>query len=442
MPKIGFISVGHPDYISDTSAILKYKAIESMEKIGVQVVSAEKTAADSQSARLFANKLIKQDLDGVVLFLETWMECPVAMSAIREIEHLPFALWGTPMFNNNGQSVSTGSFVSFAMFKGSLDRLEYSYAAILGQPSQKSVIEKIKAFAIAAEAYSRMKITSIGLVGYTSMSIYPGTFDHLLMRKAIGPEIVQMDTYTLLNKMGDISDSECADTIQYLKSTAKIRNDVTNENLITVSKMYLALKKICDLKHLSAINVKCQYELSKEFGMTACVPLSVLAENGVVASCEGDILVTVSMLMLSYLSKSITAYADIININEDNTIKLSPCGFIPYSLGDKDKREIRKFMPNVGFKGIQNSFVYKPGKVTLLRLVEDRFDYHIIYTVGTGLPTELRQGYMPALDVDIGDKTQEFIEHLAGQHYAFCYGDFSAELNQLAKIMKIKCIRI
>jgi hypothetical protein len=74
--------------------------------------------------------------------------------------------------------------------------------------------------------------------------------------------------------------------------------------------------------------------------------------------------------------------------------------------------------------------------------VEDRFDYHIIYTVGTGLPTELRQGYMPALDVDIGDKTQEFIEHLAGQHYAFCYGDFSAELNQLAKIMKIKCIRI
>jgi L-fucose isomerase-like protein len=176
--------------------------------------------------------------------------------------------------------------------------------------------------------------------------------------------------------------------------------------------------------------------------MTACVPLSVLAENGVVASCEGDILVTVSMLMLNYLSKSITAYADIININEDNTIKLSPCGFIPYSLGDKDKREIRKFMPNVGFKGIQNSFVYKPGKVTLLRLVEDRFDYHIIYTVGTGLPTELRQGYMPALDVDIGDKTQEFIEHLAGQHYAFCYGDFSAELNQLAKIMKIKCIRI
>ncbi len=442
MPRIGFISVGHPDYINDTSALLKSSAATSMEQNGIQVIPAQKTALDSQSARLFAKQLLKQDVEGVVLFLETWIECPVAMSVIREIEHLPFALWGTPMFNGNGKSVSTGSFVSFAMFKGSLDRLEYNYEAILGLPSQKNTIEHIKAFSIAAEAYSRMKITSIGLVGYTSMSIYPGTFDHLLMRKAIGPEVVQMDTYSLLNKMDEISDSECDEVIAYLKSIARIRSDVTNGNLITVSKMYLALKKICETKQLSAVNVKCQYELSKEFGMTACVPLSILAENGIVSSCEGDILVTVSMLMLHYLSKSITAYADVININSDDTIKLSPCGFIPYSFGDEDKREIRKFMPNVGFKGIQNSFVYKPGKVTLLRLVEDRFSYHIIYTVGTGLPTELRQGYMPALDVDIQGKTEDFIANLAGQHYAFCYGDFSSELTKLAKIMKIKCIRI
>ncbi len=442
MPRIGFISVGHPDYINDTSALLKSSAATSMEQNGIQVIPAQKTALDSQSARLFAKQLLKQDVEGVVLFLETWIECPVAMSVIREIEHLPFALWGTPMFNDNGKSVSTGSFVSFAMFKGSLDRLEYNYEAILGLPSQKNTIEHIKAFSIAAEAYSRMKITSIGLVGYTSMSIYPGTFDHLLMRKAIGPEVVQMDTYSLLNKMDEISDSECDEVIAYLKSIARIRSDVTNGNLITVSKMYLALKKICETKQLSAVNVKCQYELSKEFGMTACVPLSILAENGIVSSCEGDILVTVSMLMLHYLSKSITAYADVININSDDTIKLSPCGFIPYSFGDEDKREIRKFMPNVGFKGIQNSFVYKPGKVTLLRLVEDRFSYHIIYTVGTGLPTELRQGYMPALDVDIQGKTEDFIANLAGQHYAFCYGDFSSELTKLAKIMKIKCIRI
>ena len=442
MPKIGFISVGHPDYINDTSALLKSSAATSMEQNGIQVIPAQKTALDSQSARLFAKQLLKQDVEGVVLFLETWIECPVAMSVIREIEHLPFALWGTPMFNDNGKSVSTGSFVSFAMFKGSLDRLEYNYEAILGLPSPKNTIEHIKAFSIAAEAYSRMKITSIGLVGYTSMSIYPGTFDHLLMRKAIGPEVVQMDTYSLLNKMDEISDSECDEVIAYLKSIARIRSDVTNGNLITVSKMYLALKKICETKQLSAVNVKCQYELSKEFGMTACVPLSILAENGIVSSCEGDILVTVSMLMLHYLSKSITAYADVININSNDTIKLSPCGFIPYSFGDEDKREIRKFMPNVGFKGIQNSFVYKPGKVTLLRLVEDRFSYHIIYTVGTGLPTELRQGYMPALDVDIQGKTEDFIANLAGQHYAFCYGDFSSELTKLAKIMKIKCIRI
>ena len=442
MPKIGFIAIGHPDYISEASSMLTNQAVDRMKKSGIQIFEAKETATDSQNARFLSKQLVKQDLDGVILFLATWMECPVAMSVIREIEHLPFALWGTPMFENNGLMDSTGSFVSFAMFKGSLDRLEYSYKSILGLPTDDLIINEAETFCIAAEAYSQLKTSAIGLVGYTSMSIYPGTFDHLLMRKAIGPEIVQMDTYTLLNKMDEINENECGEIISYLKSVAKIRNDVTDDNLLTVSKMYLALKKICGFKHLAAVNVKCQYELSKEFGMTACVPLSILAENGIVASCEGDMLVTVSMLILNYLSDSITAYADIININNDNTIKLSPCGFIPYSFGEDGKREIRKFMPNVGFKGIQNSFVYKPGEVTLLRLVEDKFDYHFIYTVGTGLPTELRQGYMPALDVDINGKTESLVDHFAGQHYAFCYGDLSKEINQLAEIMKIECIRI
>jgi L-fucose isomerase-like protein len=231
--------------------------------------------------------------------------------------------------------------------------------------------------------------------------------------------------------------------IRYLEKTAKIRPDVSREDLLTVSKMYLALQKLCEEKDFEAINVKCQYELSKEFGMVACVPLSILAENSIVAACEGDILVTVSMLILHYLSGSITAYADVININEEGTIKLSPCGFIPYSLGEgsKSHKEIRNFMPGAGFKGIQNSFVFKTGKVTILRLVEDIGNYHIIYTTGEGLPTELRQGCMPALDIRIDGSIEKMIDNFAGQHYALCYGDLSKEIEEISRILGIECIR-
>jgi len=64
---------------------------------------------------------------------------------------------------------------------------------------------------------------------------------------------------------------------------------------------------------LDSINVKCQYEFSKEYGMVMCVSLSMLAEHGIISSCEGDMLNTVSMIILNYLSKNIVTYGDVIH---------------------------------------------------------------------------------------------------------------------------------
>ncbi len=442
MITLGFIPIGHNDYINDNAKNLTEQAVRCLKYNNIQVIWNGEIVNDSINARKMAKDVLRSDVDGIILFMATWMECPVAMSALREFEHLPFALWGTPMFKKEGRWESTGSFVSFAMFKGSLDRLGYMYKSVCGLPEDNVTVQEVCVFAKAANTYQKLKRSSIGLIGYTSMSIYPGTFDHLLMRKIIGPEIEHIDNYTLINMMKNIKDEDCNETISKLKSLARIRNDVSKEDLLTVSKMYLALMKICTVKDLEAINVKCQYELSKEFGMTACVPLSLLSENKIVAACEGDIPVTVSMLMLHRLSASITAYADFININDNTTVKLSPCGFIPYSMGYEEDREIRSFMPGVGFKGIQNSFVYKTGCVTLLRLVEDIGDYHFVYGIGEGLPTELRQGYMPALDIKIKGDVMDFIRLSGGQHYAMCYGDLTSEIEQLAKIMRIKCLKI
>ena len=201
MSKIGFICIGHEDYVSKSSDDMAKRAVKELRNKGLEVVWKNATAVDSNSARQLARSILKEDVESIIIFMATWMECPVAMSVVREIEHLPFALWGTPMFENNGDMESTGSFVSFAMFKGSLDRLEYRFKSLLGSPDDEETIQVAFEFCNAASAYENLKRTSIGLVGYTSMSIYPGTFDHLLMRKIIGPEIVQMDTYTVIEHM-------------------------------------------------------------------------------------------------------------------------------------------------------------------------------------------------------------------------------------------------
>jgi len=54
-----------------------------------------------------------------------------------------------------------------------------------------------------------------------------------------------------------------------------------------------------------------------------------------------------------------------------------PCD--EFNMENEDERQIRKFLSGFGFNGVQNSFVLKLGKVTVMRLVEDRCDYHIVY---------------------------------------------------------------
>jgi L-fucose isomerase-like protein len=192
-------------------------------------------------------------------------------------------------------------------------------------------------------------------------------------------------------------------------------------------------------KDLDAINIKCQYEFSKEYGMTACVPLSLAASGSFVSSCEGDIPCTVSMLMLNFLSGQTVTYGDAIH-HSGGVLKISPCGFLPYDLAGSPCA-VRGFPEGIGFTGLLNSFVMKPGKVTFLRLVEDVGTYHILYGTGTGLSSsKLRGGYMPSLDVALDGDMDTLIKNYSGQHFALCYGDLSSEIEALARILKIQTV--
>ena len=260
---IGFVNICHGDYISESATGIADIAVKGLEKKGIGIYQIKQPVIDSVSAEKAGKELLKNEVEGVILFLGTWMECSVAMSVVREIEHLPMCLWGFPMFMENGKLSSTGSYVSFAMFKGTMDRVGYKYKAVLGLPDDACVLEEVRCFSIAASCAERLKRTRIGLVGYTSMSIYPGTFDHVFLRVKIGPEVEQIDSYSLINEAEKLDEAECYDVINYLEGIANIRDDVTKDDLFKVSKLYTALKKLTLKRNLKGINVKYEYDFLK-----------------------------------------------------------------------------------------------------------------------------------------------------------------------------------
>lgn len=440
MGKIGFINICHGDYVNASALGMAERAVQALREAGADVL-AEGPAMDVRGAERAARLLVRSEVDGVILFLGTWMECPVAMAALREVEHLPLCLWGFPMFTENGSLNSTGSYVSFAMFKGTMERAGYRCKYVLGMPGDPETTAAAADFCTAAACAARLKRTRIGLVGYTSMGIYPGTFDHVFLRVKIGPEVEQMDSYTLINMAQAAAPEDVAEAAERLGRRAAFAPDVTAGDLEKVARLAAALLQFARQKDLQGVNVKCQYEFSKEYGMVMCVPLSVFADFGFVSSCEGDMMNTVSMTALRYLAGADVAYGDVIH-HGDGVVKLSSCGFMPFGMGGDCDRTVRRFMPHPGFRGIQNSFSPRPGRVTVLRLVEDRCDYHFLCMTGEGLQTELRQGYMPALDVRPDGGVEPFVEQYAGQHFAFCYGDYTGPIKDLARILGIGFVKV
>jgi len=437
MGKIAFVRMSHRDYISDVSISKGNEAADTLKKTNIDIICNSEPIVDPVEARDYGYKICSENVDAVIIFFETWVEPSVVMAFLLEVKHLPVALWGIPMFEHNGKLESTGSFVGLTAFSGSLKRLRIKHEYIYGLPGEDKTLIDIRNFLNASSTIKRLRATRLGLVGYSAMSIYPGTFDHLLLRGIIGPEVIQLDTYSLINIADKAEKSQYIEFLEKVKKKAKISNDLTDEILEKEGRLYFAINQLVKKHNLDSINIKCQYELSQEYGCIPCPALSLIAEEGIVAGCEGDILTTVSQVILKYLSNQTITYGDILDVKNGEAL-FSSCGFAPYSLAqDSEKVEIRD-INTPGFSGPISSMILKKGKITYMRVNEDQDGFVMNFGTGEGLDTELRQGRFPALKFKINGNEKDFIKSLYCQHYAICYGDYIAELTGLCNFMNIK----
>jgi len=436
MAKIAFIRIAHRDYQTDMSREKGAEAYNNIKQKGIEYFTNKEPLVDPVSARKFASQVMAENVDGVLLFFDTWAEPSVAMSIVLELKCFPLAIWGTPMFEYRGRFESTGSFVAIAVFSGALKRLGIDHEYIHGAVDDKSATGEAKRFAAVAGTVKALRATRIGLVGYAAMSIYSGTFDHLKLRGIIGPEVLQIDTYSLIKL------AEAADEKQYrqfetrVKKCAVIGKDVKPGHMEKEGRLYYGIRELAKKHELDAINVKCQYELSQDWGCIACPALSLTADEGLISGCEGDALTTTSQVILNYLSGQSIPYGDILNV-QDGEALFSACGFAPYSTAQDPSQVELHDIGHAGFNGPVVSLVMKKGKVTYMRLNETDCGYVMGFGTGEGLDTELRQGRFPALKFRINGSQDNFIRSLHSQHYALCWGDYTGHLKQLCKYLKI-----
>lgn len=164
----------------------------------------------------------------------------------------------------------------------------------------------------------------------------------------------------------------------YSDFSQKIEDDVftkdsyPKEEITKAEKLYLALNQIVRKYHLDGFTIRC-FDLLSSLKTTACLALSKFNDQGIIASCEGDIPSLITMFLVKKLLSKTSFQANPARIDvKNNTILLTHCT-IPLSLCSSFSLNSH-FESNIGV-GIHGEV--KTGDITMLRINSALNEYFI-----------------------------------------------------------------
>jgi len=183
----------------------------------------------------------------------------------------------------------------------------------------------------------------------------------------------------------DIADKDINSELGRIKSTCRISR-VGEDKIIDSIKMYLAIKKICKENSYSAVAFSCWPKLMPLKEMTGCLVNSLLNSAGIVAGCEADVLGTIAMLILRFMTGKVVAIMDLPKFDEnDESLMLWHCGSAPIEMANKrgtvcEKHYFADYAESLKNCGPITDLIFKEGDVTVFRIVKE--SGHFYYFTG------------------------------------------------------------
>lgn len=441
-PRALIIPFSYPEYPEEV--VDKYISLskDMLKRIGIDFVSTDKVVGYSDVVKV-VSQARAENFDFIITNIISWVESQNVIGVLNHFKSEKICLWALTTYKEDGEIVTLGGIPAAAILREAMEESGYSFKFIYGMPDSKEVENEILNFSYTSYTISRMKDLRVGLFGYYSMGMYTGGFDHIKVKNKLGPEIIHLDQYLIIKYTDEVKKEEIEEIRNKANNKWKILDTVNDEVLDKTLKMYIALKKLKDEYKFDAITVKCQYELSRVYKIAPCIPLSLIAEE-VPTSCEGDIPLILSQIILYYISgNEVTSYGDVHDII-GNGIIIGACGFAPFSKLVDEKPKIDKH--TALYEGLLTTSSYIEGEVTLNRIAtyKDCYKMHIVTGDSVKNPPfhEIGTPTYPCMQVNLDGNVKKFMQEVMSQHYAIIYGNYKDRLLDYCRLMGIKIVEV
>ena len=306
-------------------------------------------------------------------------------------------------------------------------RLDYEglYAELFTEKN----MEYLRDFVNAAKAVHKVKSSKLLLVGEPSPWLIYSSLSIEEFKKILGLSIDVIPVEELIREYRKITDGDVENELLKLKDVEVVepsRGDIVNS-----VKLYVALRNLIRKYSADFVSIRC-FDLL-EHKVTACLPLSILNDEGIIVGCEGDVPATLTMALMYHVSGKPVFMGNVVWVEEDKVF-FAHCTTPTRIMARFRLRSHFESELGVAVEGYPRA----DEEVTFARI--DLVKRVLRVGVGRIVNSSPISGNVCRTQIQVRTQGNPFklIEEPIGNHYVLALGNVVGCLKYIAKLLKLR----
>ena len=306
-------------------------------------------------------------------------------------------------------------------------RLDYEglYAELYTEKNLKYLEDFVK----AAKAVHKVRGSKLLLVGEPSPWLIYSSLGIEEFKKMLGLSIDVIPVEELIREYHRVTDGDVEKELLKLKDVEVV--ELSEEDVMNSVRLYVALRNLVRKYSTDFVSIRC-FDLL-EHKVTACLPLSILNDEGIIAGCEGDVPATLTMALMYHISGKPVFMGNVVWVEEDKVF---------FAHCTTPTRIMARFKLRSHFEsglGVAVEGYPRVGeKATFARI--DPVERVLRTGVGRIVNSSPISGNVCRTQIQVRTQGNPFklIEKPIGNHYVVALGNHVQSLGYLAKMLKLK----
>ncbi len=224
----------------------------------------------------------------VLATLQTTMSDGRLAPVMSQLWPDPVILWATPE-NPEGTMISSCSLLGIHTFASTLRQLGRPFEIVNGDPEEPNLQSSLADAIHAAHAVHRVRASNVGLIGYHAPGFIDMHADPFDLNRSLNVQLRHLGLQELIDAMKALPPQQVAEDLARVMAMGLPLEGVTEQDLETQSRYYLALRALADDACLDAWALRCWAELPNVVGQWPYLAMVRLTEAAVPNAMEGDV---------------------------------------------------------------------------------------------------------------------------------------------------------